>query len=202
MGLDILDEGRVRHLGRHLMLKGEHAEKILSGAKTTTIRLGLLKPRYEEIIIHSGGRPIAKARIMAVRHKRISNLTSGDAVRDGFNSVDELLDYLRKAYGELKPETTVTIIEFQLVKRFDEAHREDPYLGLEPGDIARLALRYLKGELDEEEERILKSLTETNSIRLTARRLRGSPSYRSKVRATLRKAVKMLYSRRIIGYSP
>ena len=48
------------------MLKGEYIEKVLNGEKKATIRKGVYKPKYDEVIIHAGGRPIAKAKITRV----------------------------------------------------------------------------------------------------------------------------------------
>ncbi|MEB3787346.1 MAG: ASCH domain-containing protein, partial [Desulfurococcales archaeon] len=63
--------GRRQWLGRHLMLKGEYAELLLSGRKRATIRLGVVRPKYREVIIHGGGRPRAKAVIEGVEVKRV-----------------------------------------------------------------------------------------------------------------------------------
>ena len=187
------------YLGRHLMLKKKWGDLLLEGRKRATIRLGVVKPKYEELIVHSGGRPIAKVRVKSVRVKRVRELTDEDARLDGFNSLDELLEALREAYGDFSPDEPVTIIELELVKRLDELESDDPYMGLEPADIARLALRYLRDELSEEEVRILRSLTATNSIRTTAQRLYGSPVNRARVRRALRKALRLLVERGLIG---
>ncbi len=187
-----------RFLGRHLMLKKEYGELLLSGRKKATVRLGIVRPKYEEIIVHSGGRPIAKIRVTGVEVKRVAELTEEDARIDGFESREELLEALRRSYGSISPSDYVTIIRFELVKRLDE-DSEDPYMGLEPADIARIALRYLKDSLTQEEERILRDLTVTGSIRSTALRLYGSPLNRAKVRRTLRKALRLLKERKLIG---
>ncbi len=192
---------RRQFLGRHIMIKGEYADKLLSGEKKTTIRLGIVRPRYEEVIIHGHGRPLAKARIRGVIVKRVRELTDEDAVRDGFRSRRELLDALRRVYGDYGPDDYVTIIELEVTKRLDELDTEDPYMGLEPADIARLALRYLRGELSEEEVRVLEDLTRTNSIRETAIRLYGGIHRRWRVRRALRRALRMLLERGLIGGS-
>lgn len=187
-------EGRVRRqfLGRHIMIKGEFADKLLSGRKTTTIRIGLVRPKYREVIIHGKGRPLAKAVITNVTYKKVSELTNEDALRDGFNSVSELLDALRKVYGDVRLDDIVTIIELEVTQRLDMLPPEDPYLGLEPADVARLALRYIRDLLTEEDVRVLVDLTRTNSVRATATRLYGSIERRWLVRRSLRKALRIL----------
>ena len=129
--------------------------------------------------------------------KRVSELTDDDARLDGFRTREELLEELRRVYGSISPDDPVTIIELELVKRI-EGENEDPYKGLEPADIARIALRYLQDELSEEEKRILLDLTRTNSIRMTAIRLYGGIHKRKRVRGALRKALRLLKAKGIL----
>ncbi len=189
---------RVQYLGRHIMIKGVFADKLLEGRKSTTIRLGIVKPRYREVIIHGHGRPLAKAEIVGVKVKKVRELSDEDARRDGFSSVEELLEALRKVYGDFGPDDPVTIIELRVTQRLDQLDSDDPYLGLEPADIARLALRYLREDLSEEEVKILEDLTRTNSIRSTAVRLYGSIERRFRVRRALRRALEELLRRGLI----
>lgn len=183
---------QVKFLGRHLMVKGEYVDDILSGRKKATIRLGIVKLRYKELIVHGGGRPIAKVRVTNVRYKRVVELTDEDAKLDGFKNKEELLEALRKAYGEIKPNDYVTIIEFEVIQDLSKLEPQHPYLGLEPADVARLALRYLKDRMTKEEIDVLTDLTRTNSIRATAVRLFGDLSKRWRVRKVLRKALRLL----------
>ncbi len=188
-----------KYLGRHLMVKGEYVNKILKGIKRATIRLGIVKPRYNEIIIHGGGRPVAKVRITKVKYKRLNELTEEDAKMDGFNSLEELLQHLRKAYGNVSSNDIVTIIEFEVLKRLDEVEVTHPYMGLEPADVARIALRYLRKELSENEVKILLDLTRTNSIRKTAINFYGTIEKRYLIRRVLKKALRLLVSKGVIG---
>lgn len=190
---------RVQYLGRHIMVKGRFADMILEGRKTTTIRLGVVRPKYREVIIHGHGRPLAKAEITDVRVKKVSELTREDVTRDGFRSLRELVDALERIYGtRVGPETLVTVIGLRVVKRLDQLDSQDPYMGLEPADIARLALRYLRGSLSDGEITVLEDLTRTNSIRTTSIRLYGSLEKRWKVRRVIRKALRRLMAQGFI----
>ncbi|MEB3780518.1 MAG: ASCH domain-containing protein [Desulfurococcales archaeon] len=186
-------------IGRHLMIKGEHADKLLRGIKETTIRLGVVKPKYDEVIIHGYGRPLAKAKIVSVRVKKVKELTIDDARRDGFKSVEELLDALESAYGKIREDDPVTIITLKVIKRLDNLESSHPYLGLDPVDIARLALRYIPNELAKEEAEIMKTLTATNSIRRTAIRLYGDLEKRWMIRRVLKRALRLLIEKGIIN---
>jgi hypothetical protein len=190
-----------RYLGRHLMVKGKYVDAILSGRKTTTIRMGIVRPRYREIMIHGGGRPVAKAIITGVRYKKVSQLTLEDAVKDGFSSLDELLSELREAYGRVDPGDTVTIIEFRVEQRLEGLEQGKPYMGLEPVDVARLALRYLGDKLGPQEREILLELTRSGSIRAAALRKYGDLGKRHLVRRVLKKALKMLVSEGVLSPS-
>jgi len=192
-------EGK-RFLGRHLMVKGQYVDDILSGRKRATIRLGRVEVKYSELIVHGGGRPVAKVRVERVQYKRVSELTDEDARKDGFKNVAELLKALEKVYGRrIKPEEVVTVIEFRVVQDLSKLEPEDPYLGLEPADIARLALRYIPDQLSDEEKRLLRDLTMTNSIRSTAYRVYGDLGKRWRVRRALRKALRELLARGLLG---
>ena len=64
------------YLRRHIMVKGRFIDLILQGKKNSTIRLGKVIPKHNEIIIHGGGKPIAKARIKNVIYKNCLLYTS------------------------------------------------------------------------------------------------------------------------------
>ncbi|MCE4600362.1 MAG: ASCH domain-containing protein [Desulfurococcales archaeon] len=190
---------KVVFLGRHIMLKGEYAGKLFSGEKRATVRLGIVRVRHPEVIIHAGGRPVAKARIREIIVKQVKDLTDDDARLDGFKSKEELFRELKKMYRDISLDDYVSVITFDSIRRLDEQASEDPYRGLSPGDLARIALRYLKDELDDEERRILLDLTRTNSIRLTATRLYGGVHRRKNVRRVLRRALHRLKELGVLG---
>jgi len=182
-----------KFIGRHLMLKKEYAEALLEGRKTSTIRLGIVVPRYNELIVHSGGRPIAVVKVTGISHKKIRELTLDEVREDGFQSREELVKTLRRLYpGErIDEESVVTLIKFNLVKKL-EGLTEDEYRRLEPALVARLALRYLGDRLGDEEKRILFDLTRTNSIRRTAYNIYGNALNRARIRKVLRASLEML----------
>ena len=182
-----------KFLGRHLMLKKEYAEALLEGRKTSTIRLGVVVPRYNELVVHSGGKPIAVVKLTEVYHKKIKELTLDEVREDGFRSRKELVRALRRLYPREKidEESVVTLIKFKLKKRL-EGLTEDEYKRLEPALVARLALRYLGDKLGDEEKRILFDLTRTNSIRRTAYNIYGNALNRSRIRKVLRTSLEML----------
>ncbi|MEM1735049.1 MAG: ASCH domain-containing protein [Desulfurococcaceae archaeon] len=193
-------KNRVRYIGRHLMMRKIYADALLSGLKKATIRLGIVKPKYKELILHSDGKPIAKVLVKNVYYKRIYELNDEDAVKDGFSSVHELLRDLERIYGKLPLDAYVTIMELEVLERFDRIKPQDPYYGLKPVDVARIALRYLDKQMFSEEElKILYELTRSSSIRAIALKHYGDLNKRYLVRRVLRKAIKLLLDRGLIG---
>ena len=87
---------------RNLKFDGKYKDLLLSGKKRATIRVGKvnLKPG-DEVLIHSGGYVIGKAKIRKVEKKRVSELTDEDAIMDGFKNKEELLDALKEHYKNI-----------------------------------------------------------------------------------------------------
>ncbi len=187
-----------KFLGRHIMLKGEYVDKLLKGEKKSTIRRGFVIPKYKEMIVHGGGRPVAVIRVTRVVRKKIKDLTDEDAKRDGIENREKLIEELKRAYKDLKEDELVTIIEFEVVRRLDNLEPEDPWMGLKPVEIARLALRYLD-DLSEDEKNVLMTMTRAGSIRETALKLYGTIEARWKVRRVLKRALNELIKRGILG---
>lgn len=187
----------LKWLGRHLMVKGEYVKLMLSGVKKATIRIGKVKLKYDEMIVHGGGKPIALIKIKSVKYKKVKELTDVDAKLDGFKSREELINELRKVYEDIRDDDWVTIIEFEIVKKLNELDIRDPWLGLKPVDIARIALRYNLGLTDREKE-ILLDLTRTKSLRRTAINFFGTIEKRWIIRKVLRKALSKLIEEGIL----
>jgi len=180
------------------MLKGAYIEKMLTGEKRATIRKGVVKPKYSEITIHAGGKPVAKAKITRIYFKKLRELSEYEAKLEGYTSREELIDELRRVYKGIRDDDYVTIIEFEVTQRLDMLPLEDPYHGLKPVDVARIALRYLKDELSDFEVKILVDLTRTGSIRKTTLRVLGDLNKRNVVRRTIKKALKTLIKKGIL----
>ena len=186
----------LKYVGRHLMVKAKFSDAIRTGKKRATIRLGRVDVRSREVLIHAGGKIIAKAIIKNVVYKRVKELTDNDARIDGLNSREELINELGSYYGNIRDNDIVSIIEFEVVEVLDEPEWKYPQ-GLTPHEIAKLALENLG--LSEKEQVILKTLIEMKSIRKTAKKLFGKLSDRWKVRRVLQKCVSKLIEKGVIA---
>ena len=178
---------------RNLKFDGKYKDLLLSGKKRATIRVGKvnLKPG-DEVLIHSEGYVIGKAKIRKVEKKRVSELTDEDAIMDGFKNKEELLDALKEHYKNIKSDTEVTVVEFEFTKLLDKPilSADFPYEGNNPVEIAELALKHLK-DLSFEEVALLKLFLQSGSLRKAAYKL-GGLNKRYKIREVLRKAYEEL----------
>lgn len=185
----------LRYVKRHIMLKKTFINAIRKGRKKATIRLGKVRVDSREVFIHAGGQIVAKAIIKSVRHKKVRELNDEDARLDGLNSRDELLKALRKFYGNISDDDTVTIIEFDVIQFLDipEKHlwREIP-----PHQLAKLALKHL--DLNENKRKILETIVKTKSIRKTSKLHFGDLRYRHRVRKLLKQCMRELKERKLI----
>ncbi|WP_394356285.1 ASCH domain-containing protein [Thermococcus waiotapuensis] len=129
-----------------MLIDGSYKSRILRGDKVTTVRYGdyEAKPGSEVyLVVTPSDTAIARVRITRVEKKKVQELTNEDAKLDGFSDVGELLRELTKIYGELYGDDEVTIIGFEVIKRFDDGIPLKWLKGLnyrEPAEIARLYL--------------------------------------------------------------
>ncbi len=102
---------------KKLVFKLDYAGKILSGEKTSTIRLHATYREGEIVEVYVGHARIGRAIIKKVTKKRLSELTDEEVRMDGFASKRDLLKELAKIYGKkaLENDPEVYVVEFQLL---------------------------------------------------------------------------------------
>jgi len=131
---------------KFLLIDGSYKSKILRGDKVTTIRYGdyEAKPGSEVyLVITPSDTAVARLRITKVEKKKVGELTNEDARLDGFSNVKELLRELSRIYGDLYGDDEVTIISFEVIKRFEDGIPLKWLKALnyrEPAETARLYL--------------------------------------------------------------
>jgi hypothetical protein len=194
-------KARLSFLGRHIMMKREYAELVLSEAKTATIRLGVVRSKRKQVLLHSSGKVLAELEITGVEVKRVRDLTDEDAKQDGFQDRRQLIEHLERIYGRrLREDEKVTMIRFRVARRIEgsEAEEGSKYLGLKPVDVASIALRY-GVRLSPRDMVVIKKVAETGSIRKAASVLFGDPTRRKAIRAALDKALRKLIEAGVIA---
>ena len=101
---------------RKLKFRDEYIPLILTGRKTSTIRL---EKKYNVgdtvyLVSQTSGRIFGKAKIVSITEKRVNELSDEDAWRDGFKDKYALIEALKSIYGDLPEDSKVYIIEFKL----------------------------------------------------------------------------------------
>ncbi|AEA46390.1 ASCH domain-containing protein [Archaeoglobus veneficus] len=94
----------------------EYVPLILEGKKRTTVRKGIKSyPVGKVVYLTANNEPFARARVVKAVIKRVRELTDEDAIKDGFDSVEELIKALKRIYGSLRDDEFVTVVHFELV---------------------------------------------------------------------------------------
>ena len=101
---------------RKLKFKPEYLRLLKDGRKRTTIRMEKKYRVGETVYIaDTNGRIYGKAVIEDVREKRLGDLTYSDAVIDGFDSLEDLMDIIRQIYGDIDRNKTVYIYHLKIL---------------------------------------------------------------------------------------
>ena len=178
---------------KHLEFKDKFRRQLLSGEKKATVRLHTTLREGDRVLIHCGGEILGEGVVEKVEEKKPDELTEEDARADGFASLDELLEEIRRLYGEVD---RIFVIHFTMKPFSIVKNPHDFYYGqADLKEIVELALKNL--QLEERERQILKLFLETGSIIKAAKRL-GGLRKRGLIREVLRKCYRELIMRGII----
>jgi hypothetical protein len=92
-------------------MKREFLNLIRDGRKKTTIRLGSRDIGLGPLTLLSGRQKL-DVQVTAAMRKTVAELTDQDAQNDGFFSLSELRNALRRFYPQMKENDLVTIVHF------------------------------------------------------------------------------------------
>ncbi len=178
---------------KHLEFKDKYRDLLMSGKKRATIRVQCPYKKGQEVYVHCGGEIIGVAKIKDIEEKRVEELTEEDAREDGFESLEDLINEIKRIYGN--PEK-VYVIRFEF-KGFDEGiNPHEMYYGdADLLEIAKMALENL--DLRREERKVLELFVKTGSIRKAAMKM-GGIKKRGVIRKVLRRCYNELKSRGLI----
>ncbi len=87
---------------------------IRSGRKLTTIRAGKRDYKLGPAVLIAPDSGNTNIEITDISFEQYGLLDSGDAISDGFSSLEELREGLLQFYPDLKPSSFVTIVYFVL----------------------------------------------------------------------------------------
>ncbi len=175
---------------KHIEFKKKYKRKLLSGKKNCTIRKRCYVSEGDEVFVHCGGKIIGKAKITRVEERKLEELDDEIAREEGFRSREELINEVRKIYGDCEK---VYVIRFEFKPLDRPINPEELYY--KQRDLKEIAERALKElELSEEEKRILELFLECGSVKKAAMKL-GGIWERKRVRNVLRVCSKRLEGR-------
>ena len=98
-----------------LHFKEEYLKDIISGRKRITIRYGRnydVRPG-NTVVLTVRGRPVARAKITSVQAMKLRDLTERHVKMEGFRSLADLLQYLRRIYPRICLDSCVTVMEWE-----------------------------------------------------------------------------------------
>lgn len=98
----------------------EYFDLLVSNQKSSTVRLGIRLYEPGPVIVTDGGKRQITHNVSRICITRLNQLTEKDAMRDGFNSLDELQSVLRKLYPNITQKSVVTVIYFDSENNVEE----------------------------------------------------------------------------------
>ncbi|MEM3832094.1 MAG: ASCH domain-containing protein [Thermoprotei archaeon] len=101
---------------KSLKFRSEFKDQIISGKKTTTIRLNKDFNEGDEVNIIVGNEIIGKAMITKIISTTLDKITDADAIKDGLRNKTELVHILKEIYGNKINDRTLYIIEYLIKK--------------------------------------------------------------------------------------
>jgi hypothetical protein len=97
-----------------LILAPDLLSLVIEDRKSSTVRRGPRDIRPgDDLVLTNGEDQSVEALATDVTLKTMRDLTAADALRDGVNSVDELVRILYSFYPDLEPDETLTVIGFE-----------------------------------------------------------------------------------------
>lgn len=110
----IMDEFRDKN-GKvpSLSLYSEFFDSVKKGMKTSTIRKGRSTIKPGALLLKCGSNKEILVNVTCVEHKKLSQITNEDAVKDGFKSLKEFKDLMSQIYPRISEDVAVTIVNFK-----------------------------------------------------------------------------------------
>lgn len=108
------------NLGLTIGFKEKYLGKVLEGKKRVTIRLGVLRPRFQLVYIACCGMLYGEAVITKVEYVKLRDLSKDVLEEEGFKDLDEALAELKTIYPKIGLDDMVSVIWFSLLRRYEK----------------------------------------------------------------------------------
>jgi len=100
-----------------LKLKDKYLKLVKEDKKHSTIREGIRPLDLKLSLVGTPSKEVVEVSLRGLYYKYVRDLTESDAIKDGFNTLEELKKVLFTIYPKLKENDFVTIFSFRLKKR-------------------------------------------------------------------------------------
>ncbi|MCX2745469.1 ASCH domain-containing protein [Mangrovivirga sp. M17] len=112
-----MSKNKVRkYIAESINLKDIYYDLVRSKTKTTTIRYGHMLFKDLETSLTFSSKPPINIIIKKLDYsKTFSDLEKADAISDGYDSVETLKNDLKKYYPDIKKNSPLTIISFDII---------------------------------------------------------------------------------------
>ena len=105
-----------KYVAKSISLKDIYYDLVLAKKKTSTIRYGYVLFNDIETTLTFGSKPTLNVVIKKLDYsKTYGTIDNKDAEKDGYKSLEELKNDIKKYYPEIKEDSPLTIIHFDIV---------------------------------------------------------------------------------------
>jgi len=105
-----------KYVAKSLRLKDVYYDDVLRRKKISTIRFGQVLFNDVLIELTFESKPALKINIQKIDYsKTFASISEGDAINDGYDSLLNLKNDLKKYYPNIQDNSPITIIYFQLI---------------------------------------------------------------------------------------
>ena len=115
--------GRFAELNYVIRFKPEFLNQVLSGRKNITIRWGIVRPRFSELLITCNDLVYGIAEIEELKYVKLNEIPDSVIRKEGVKSKEELIKILKELYPEVKESDYVTLIKFKVKKIFRQPRK-------------------------------------------------------------------------------
>ena len=115
--------GRFAELNYVIRFKPEFLNQVLSGRKNITIRWGIVRPRFSELLITCNDLVYGIAEIEELKYLKLNEIPNEIIRKEGVKSKEELIRILKELYPDAKETDYVTLIKFRVKKVFRQPRK-------------------------------------------------------------------------------
>jgi len=96
-----------------IKFKPDLFDLVLRGKKLSTVRKGLRDYTLGDVLLETDpSRYTIHGTITKIELKKLSDLTDSDAKKEGYDSINSLLERVKQIYPEIQDDSEITVVDF------------------------------------------------------------------------------------------